>query len=326
MGDVHDDDTSGDLALLPDLLERSFGRGPDGLPTPADRLATGRRALRRRHRMGVAATSLGVVTAVGLAVGLSGATGDRGADVLPQPSTQSVAPSTSASTGSDDISTEELQESLDALARKAQRQAHRVEQEQVSNDFPATLGEGGLIVKDGWEVVQRVEEPMGFTPPQASLGVVMSNGTDTRWMLLEHEYAQDSKGRTLKDAFGDSASADDPGKGYSRFEDWLASMVELQGGVRTQPLLTVTPDDELRPGPGATVEATRPAPVIERYSAAGDRMAQVRRDGRTWFVLVRGHGPDAEVIPVDSDVLAAPTFEAFVDHLTTQTASGEGVR
>jgi hypothetical protein len=66
--------------------------------------------------------------------------------------------------------------------------------------------------------------------------------------------------------------------------------------------------------------------VIDGYTSAGDRMAEVRRDGRTWFVVVRGHARQAEVIPVDAAVLAAPTFEALVDHLETQVASGEGVR
>ena len=36
---------------------------------------------------------------------------------------------------------------------------------------------------------------------------------------------------------------------------------------------------------------TRAAPVIDGYTTDGDRMAEVRRDGRTWFVVVRGHGP-----------------------------------
>ncbi len=55
-------------------------------------------------------------------------------------------------------------------------------------------------------------------------------------------------------------------------------------------------------------------------------MAEVRRDGRTWFVLVRGHGPDAEVIPVDAACWPQPTFAALVDHVAAQVASGEGLR
>ncbi len=39
-----------------------------------------------------------------------------------------------------------------------------------------------------------------------------------------------------------------------------------------------------------------------------------------------GTGADADVIPVDADVLAAPTFEALVEHVRSQAASGEGLR
>jgi hypothetical protein len=44
------------------------------------------------------------------------------------------------------------------------------------------------------------------------------------------------------------------------------------------------------------------------------------------FVMVRGHGSDAEVIPADAAVLAEPTFAAFVEHVRKQVASGEGLR
>ena len=67
-------------------------------------------------------------------------------------------------------------------------------------------------------------------------------------------------------------------------------------------------------------------PVVDGYTTSGDRMAEVRRDGRTWFVLVRGHGADADVIPVDAAVLSEPTFAAFVEHVRSQVASGEGLR
>ena len=103
-------------------------------------------------------------------------------------------------------------------------------------------------------------------------------------------------------------------------------MVALNGGPKVQPLLTVDDADELHAGRGAELVATRPIPVIDGYTTAGDRMAEVRRDGRTWFVVVRGHGPDADVIPADAGVLSAPTFSAFVDHVRSQAASGEGLR
>jgi hypothetical protein len=180
-------------------------------------------------------------------------------------------------------------------------------------------------VKDGWRITRRVEEPMGFRPPEASLGVVVTDGARTRWMLLTLENQVDGDGKP-NGSQGPTAAADDPGKGYSRFEDWLASMVELNGGPRTPVLLTVDAADGLQAGPGAVLVETRAAPLIDGYPTAGDRMVEVQREGRTWFVLVRGHGRDAELLPVDAEVLPEPTFAAFLDHARSQLASGEGLR
>jgi hypothetical protein len=71
---------------------------------------------------------------------------------------------------------------------------------------------------------------------------------------------------------------------------------------------------------------TRAAPLIDGYTTAGDRMVEVQREGRTWFVLVRGHGRDADLLPVDAEVLPEPTFAAFLDHVRSRLASGEGLR
>ncbi len=324
---MRDDDGDPQLA---ELLDSSFGTGPAGLPTPSERLAAGRRALRRRHRAGIAGATVAVVAVVGLGAALSGVGSEhRADDGLPPFATSDTTPSDdpSETTKSPRTLAEVLrQKSLDQLARKAQQQTQRIEKQLVSDQFPASLGlDGQVVVRDGWRITQRVEEPMGLQPPEVSLGVVLTDGDRTRWMLLTLDRQTDGHGNPT-DALGPNASADDPGKGYSRFEDWLASMVELNGGARTPPLVTVDGADRLTPGPGATVVETRPAPVIDGYTTEGDRMVQVRRDGRTWFVVVRGHGPQAEVIPVDADVLSEPTFAAFVDHVTSQADLGEGVR
>jgi hypothetical protein len=309
---MRDDD--GDLALLGELLDRSFGAGPEGLPTPVERLAVGRRALRRRRRLTVAGTSVAVVIAIGAGVALSGG-GDHGANGPPPPIATHGTPSVDAS----------AQAEARALAEQ-QRKAHRADQRLVSAQFPASYApDGRIVVKDRWGILQIVEEPMRYLRPERSVGLIVSNGEQTRWMLLTLEKQVDGDGNPTG-GLGPTAAADDPGKGYARFEDWLDSMVALNGGPKVQPLLTVDDADELHAGRGAELVATRPIPVIDGYTTAGDRMAEVRRDGRTWFVVVRGHGPDADVIPADAGVLSAPTFSAFVDHVRSQAASGEGLR
>jgi hypothetical protein len=307
--------------MLGDLLERSIGAGPDGLPTPAARLVVARRALRRRRRLTVGAASVVVVAAVGLGAALSAGGGEHGADGPPPP----VATVGGLTSSADPSPSPGAEEQAQALAEQ-QRQAHQADQQLVSAQFPASYApDGRIVVKDRWGILQIVEDPMGFPPPERSVGVVVSNGERTRWMLLTLENQVDGQGNPTGD-LGPTSAADDPGKGYNRFEDWLASMVELNGGARPTPLVTVDASDRLRPGPGAELVATRPAPVIDGYTSAGDRMAEVARDGRTWFVVVRGHGRDADVIPVDADVLAAPTFAALIEHVRSQVSSGEGLR
>ncbi len=261
---------------------------------------------------------------VGLGVALSGALagGSDAEGPLPPFATSRTTATPSAPATPSDVQ----QKALDRLEKKAQQQAHRIEQDLVSDESPASYGfDGKVVVKDGWRITQRVDEPMGFDPPEKSVGLVVTDGQHTLWMLVTFENHVDGQGNPTGEQ-GATAASDEPGKGYSRFEDWLASMVELNGGARTPSLVIVDAADGLTPGPGATLVETRPAPVIDGYTTSGDRMAQLRREGRTWFVVIRGHGPQAEVIPVDADVLAAPTFQALVDHLGAQVASGEGVR
>ncbi len=313
---MRDDD--GDLQLA-ELLDSSFGAGPDGLPAPSERLVAGRQALRRRHRAGIAATTVAVVAVVGLGAALSGAVGGG-------PDADGPMPPLATSGTTATPPTAEQQAALDRLEKKAQQQAHRIEQQYVSTMFPASFApDGQVVVKDGWRITQQVDEPMGYQPPEASLGVAATDGEHTRWLLITLSRNTDGQGNPL-DEVSPTVSADDPGMAYSRFEDWLASMVELQGGAPTTPLLTVDADDQLQAGPGAVVVDVREAPVVTHYTTHGDRLAEVRRDGRTWFVIIRGHGAKALVEPVDAEVLPAPTFEALVDHMAAQVASGEGLR
>ena len=101
------------------------------------------------------------------------------------------------------------------------------------------------MVKDGWQVTQQVEEPVGYEPPEKSLGVVVTDGEHTRWMLLTLDKIRGEDGGPIDGALGASASADEAGKGYSRFEDWLASMIAINGGPQPPPLVTVDADDEV---------------------------------------------------------------------------------
>lgn len=319
---VHDPDPT----HLRDRLDDSFGDGPPLVPA-AGRLAAGKRALRRR-RLTAAAGSAALAAVVLVAASFSflgdNVTAERGADPL------APAPSVSTPT-TGDIDEAQLEESLDRLAALAQVR-DRAEQMReaaklVSDRFPAALDlEGSLVVKEGWRVLRQVPEPVGYEAPEASLGVVVTDGERTRWMLLSVTRVVDSQGNPVGDELATGASADPAGKGYSRFEDWLASMVALSGGTQPDPLVVVDADDQVVAGPGSTLVDVQEIDVIEGYTSPGDRVAEVRRDGRTWFVVIRGHASEAELIPVDGNVLPEPTLAALLTYVGQQAESGEGVR
>jgi hypothetical protein len=311
-----------DLTRLRDVLDSSFGAGPP-LPPPADRLAAGRRALRRRRGVEALGGATAVVAVLALSFTILGGGGGapRGADpVAPGPT--APAPATG------DVDEAQLQAELDRLAAEAQvRARHAQSKGLVSNQFPAALDQdGSLVVKDGWRVTEQVDEPVGYQPPEASLGVVVTDGERTRWMLLTVNRALDERGLPIDGKLATSANADDAGKGYARFEDWLAAMVAINGGEQPSPLVTVSADDAVHPGPGATLVDLQEIEVIEGYTSPGDRVAEVQRDGRTWFAVIRGHGRDAEVIPVDGAVLPHATLAALLTYVGQQMESGEGVR
>lgn len=311
-----------DLDDLGAELDASFGAGPTQA-TPAARLREGQRVLLRRRRIGAVASSLAVA---GVVVATFAVLGPDGAE--PQGADPAATGPSSAAASQQSLDAERQAE-LDELQRQAAEKAERLRKARlVSNQFPAALDDvdARLVVKDGWRVVQRVPEPVGYEPPEKSLGVVVTDGEQTRWMLLTLDTVRDENGVPIDGEVSASASADDAGKGYSRFEDWLASMIAINGGPQPPSLVTVNADDEVLAGPGTTLVDVQEVPVIERYTAPGDRVAEVTRDGRTWFVVVRGHGPDAELIPVDGAVLPSATLDALLAYLAQQVESGEGVR
>jgi hypothetical protein len=213
-------DENGDLRLA-ELLDHSFGAGPDRLPAPVDRLATGRQALRRRHRFAVTASTVAVLAVAGAVVAVSGGSGQQAAEPPQAPvATAPGSPSAILSpTGASQAGPSDLTKVLERLSRRAHR---------------------------GQELVQ----------DQSALVVV-------------------------------SAA------------------------------------DVLLPGRGASIVAQRPVPVVGGSVSAGDRMAKVRRDGRTSFVLVRGHGADVDLMTVAAGWLPEPTFHGFVDYITSSAGAGD---
>ena len=304
-----------DLDDLREVLDASFGDGP-AMPAPADRLAAGRRALRRRRLAGVRRVRgcrgrRGRRVVRGARRERDRAAGRRpGGARLPAPRRRPRAACEA-----------ERQAELDRLAQEAQQHAERIRKAQlVSNQFPAALdNDGSLVVKDGWEVTQQVPEPVGYEAPEASLGVVVTDGERIRWMLLT---ARTREGQACRPAPAPTTRARATAGSRTGWPAWSRSAA---GPSRT-PWSTVGADDQVVAGPGSTLVDVQEIDVVEGYTSPGDRVAEVRRDGRTWFVVIRGHGSDAEIIPVDADVLPESTLAALLTYLAQQAESGEGVR
>ncbi|GAA4816713.1 hypothetical protein ACFQ0K_08225 [Nocardioides caeni] len=303
--------SEGPDADLSAAIEAGFaGHGEPPAPLPGAYVAAGRRHLRRR-RLATGGGALGVAAVIAtIALLGSGGTPQGAPDRTP------VVDSPSA------------EEDSTAAAKPVDDPATRVREWLSPGQVLGYDGEGRLVVRPGWEVVRRVDNPLERTAPAGSLGAVVTNGEKTFWYLLDF------------DADSNGASWDPVGKAYARLEDWLTSQVDLarsseseQGDDDSQEGQAVWV--EFEPGTdrligvnGARIVDQRLDPAIPGFAEPGERTAaaEVVRDGRTWFVLVRPGPVFSDNVLVDPAVLAEPTMAALLDHARRQYASGEGLR
>jgi hypothetical protein len=178
-------------------------------------------------------------------------------------------------------------------------------------------GQGQVVLRRGWRIVREVPNPLHRVAPDASVGLVVTDGEQTSWYLLDH--TADSGG----------ASWDPAGTSHARFEQWLADMVDLQTGTEPASYVTFVADGTLAPGVGVRILGQWPDPDVPGFAAPGDdtAVAKVVVDGRESFVLARrSSGGPTEAIPVDAAVLPEPTLAAFLAYARDRYASGSGLR
>src|SRR5262245_23853734 len=134
-----------------ELIDRSFGDGPDHPPV-GDRLAAGRRALLRRRIVASAAiVAFGVVAAGGAWA------------ALPSEAEQQVPAADLPDQNSD----------ADSAGN------------QPDGDL-VTMTESGWQVAPGWTVVTRVPNPMNYQPPLRSVGLELTKGSEHRFVLAAY--------------------------------------------------------------------------------------------------------------------------------------------
>ena len=182
----------------------------------------------------------------------------------------------------------------------------------------AYASDGTLVIADGWHVTQRIPNPMGYRPPNESVGLELSNGTDRYWYLVR------------KEAGGSGSTSDEAQKGFATFQEWIDDQV---GANRPDPIgeaLDLGSDGRLT----SSNEAVR---IVDQrvgadtgqagWAPEDTTVAELRYDGHTWFVAARNHVRGGwELAPPVDTPKAGTTLDSYVDYLRAQYASGEGLR
>lgn len=293
-------------------LDTSFGSAPD---VPAGLyVASGRRAVRRR-RAGTAV----VVAALVVGGGAAWATGPGS----PSPRGDAPVATSGPAPGREQASEESERETRrDRLERM--REAADAQISFLGN--PGALTDHGLVLapKAG-PVLQRVPNPMGYTPAQgSSLGIrVMYEGREQYSLLAL--FADGGTSTSTNDASGD-------------FDSWLDNAVRNQRTLDVANGVTPSAGDS-SDGPwlvlqDGRVAAAREGVVIveERvgvdlgpsFADGATRTGAVRLvvDGRTEYAAYRVVGGELDVVPGGS----FDSFAAFLGWAREQYASGQGMR
>jgi hypothetical protein len=294
-------------------LDSSFGSGHD--VAAGHYVAAGRRAVRRRRIAAVVATAA-VVVAGGTVWAVS-----------PGDSVRSDAPV--ATRGQDPT-----QDTKDDHAPDRQRvrpeSTPSMSVEEEFNGNPAVLEPDGLKMSPlAGEVLQRMPNPMGYTPAQGrSVAIRVIYLGSEKYSFLSLTQDGSSLSTTTHDATGD-------------FAGWVSGVVatertldELNGVTAPTAGAPPAPDTWLTLGPDGAVEASAGNVLLEvrAHVDLGDGFAQGATRTGALRMLVGGVPQHAAYRVVDGrlDVIAGPgrfdSLDAFVAWARKQYASGEGMR
>ncbi|MEO9322659.1 hypothetical protein ABFT23_04160 [Nocardioides sp. C4-1] len=283
-------------------LNRAIGTGPAIAP-PEHRVTAGRRAL-LRLRLITAAGALAVLVAAGGT--LLAVTGDDGGPSTAPVATDGTTPTPTPSTSPSPTPSE---------APESARPADGADLELTAD--------GELLVAEGVEVLQRIDNPLGLEAPDRSVAVAYTRDGAETWALLDH----------VRGAGGSSSggtSSDPARKAFATLEQWIADQVAIREDTPTSTYVAFAGGGErLRPRPGVTMLAQTSDVDLPDFAGPGDdtAAAMVRDpDGVRWFVLARRTGgAPADYLTVAGEV-GGPDLAAFLDYAAEQYGSGEGVR
>jgi hypothetical protein len=178
--------------------------------------------------------------------------------------------------------------------------------------------DGGLVIRHGWQVTQRIPNPAGVRPPAQSVALELSDGKDSYWYYLH------------RDESGWGASSDPAQKGYATLAEWTADQVDANRPDPVGDALDLRPDGRLVSSDPSVVVVDQRVGVDLGPSfgpAADTTVAELRVDGVRRFVTALDHVSGGwELGPPIDTPKAGTTLASAVDYLEAQYASGEGVR
>lgn len=297
-------------------LDRSFGAGEDR--PPAHYVVVGHGAVRRRRAAAVVLTA-SIVLGGTAAWAVSPGSSPRGEAPV---ATQGPAPADEDASGGEE-QRQDRRRSLEELRRAGEARV----------DFlgnPAALADGGLVLAPrSGPVLERVPNPMGYTPAQgSSLAIrVMFRGRETYSLMAAFP---DSTSTMTNDASGD-------------FQGWLAGVVASQrtldvaNGVTPSsgdtsdasdaPWLALAPDGSVRAASSDVVltEVRSDVDLGPAFADGATRTGAVRAlvDGRTVYAVFRVVDGALDVVPGGGRF---ESMSAFLSWARDQYASGQGLR
>lgn len=269
-----------------ELIDRSFGDGPEPRPI-AVRLDAGRRALRRRRIV------VGAVTAV-VAVMIGGTAWTALPSESPSGTPPVVGESDDREAGPDDA---RVASGLDLV----------------------TWTDGGWQIAPGWTVVEREPNPMGYQPPRRSVGFDLQNPPYRRLVLAVYDADNADCCTSVASTPAEAGSLEDwlPGA--------VANQWKLDGEPEPDPV-RFGAGETLVAADGVVIHEQLAHPDLPiNFVPPNRRSAAARIDdhGREMFVLVREIANHTDVIPFTGSF---DTLDQFLRFARQQYASGEGIR
>jgi hypothetical protein len=178
---------------LTEELDRSFGSGPEHRPIE-DRLAAGRRLVRRRRL----ATGAGATAAVLVVGGAAFALAGGGSPSAEQEPTFATTPTSSPEAADPPVDAGGPERNLEWGREAAYLDTH-----------------GNLRIKPGWTIAEQIDEPVG----PGSVAVEVAHDGKRQWFLWDGE-----GGEVI--ALGSHAEDGAPEPGYASLAAWVADVTK----------------------------------------------------------------------------------------------------